>query len=41
VTINPGEQLETAIAFDVPVGAAPVSILVHGAPVGPGIDLPL
>jgi hypothetical protein len=41
VTINPGEQLETAVAFDVPVGAAPVSILIHGQPVGPGVDLPL
>ncbi|MDT5326452.1 MAG: hypothetical protein QOF25_3604 [Mycobacterium sp.] len=41
VTINPGEQLETALAFDVPVGATPVSILVHGEPVGPAVDLPL
>jgi hypothetical protein len=41
VTINPGEQVETAIAFDVPVGAAPVSILVHGDPDGAGVDLPL
>jgi hypothetical protein len=41
VTINPGEQVETAVAFDVPVGAAPVSILVHGEPGGAGVDLPL
>jgi len=41
VTINPGEKVETAIAFDVPVGANPVSILVHGEPVGPAVDLPL
>jgi uncharacterized protein DUF4352/uncharacterized protein DUF2510 len=41
VTINPGEQVETAIAFDVPAGAAPVSILVHGEPAGPAVDLPL
>ena len=41
VTINPGEQVETAIAFDVPVDAAPVSILIHGEPGGAGVDLPL
>jgi hypothetical protein len=41
VTINPGEPVETAIAFDVPVGATPVSILVHGEPVGPAVELPL
>jgi hypothetical protein len=41
VTINPGEQLETAIAFDVPVGTTPVSILVHGEPGGAGVDLPV
>jgi cytoskeletal protein RodZ len=41
VTVNPGEQVETAIAFDVPVDASPVSILVHGEPGGAGVDLPL
>jgi hypothetical protein len=41
VTVNPGERVETAVAFDVPVGASPVSILVHGEPGGAGVDLPL
>ena len=41
VTINPGEQVETAVAFDVPAGATGVSILVHGEPGGAGVDLPL
>jgi hypothetical protein len=41
VTINPGEQVETAVAFDVPVGTTPTSIQVHGEPGGAGVELPL
>jgi hypothetical protein len=41
VTINPGEQVETAVAFDVPVGTIPTSILVHGDPDGSGVELPV
>jgi cytoskeletal protein RodZ len=40
-TINPGEQVETAVAFDVPVGTTPTSIQVHGEPGGVGVELPL
>jgi Domain of unknown function (DUF4352)/Protein of unknown function (DUF2510)/Mid2 like cell wall stress sensor len=41
VTINPGEQVETAVAFDVPVGTTPTSIQVHGEPGGAGVELPV
>lgn len=41
VTINPGEQLETALAFDVPVGTTPTSIQLHGVPGDPGVELPV
>jgi hypothetical protein len=41
VTIDPGEQLETALAFDVPVGTTATSIQLHGLPGDPGVDLPL
>ncbi len=40
-TINPGEQLETALAFDVPVGTTPTSIQLHGLPGDPGVELPV
>ncbi|OFJ55589.1 DUF2510 domain-containing protein [Mycolicibacterium grossiae] len=41
VTIEPGEVVETAVAFDVPVGTVPTSIEVHGIPGGAGAELPL
>jgi hypothetical protein len=41
VTINPGEQVETAIAFDVPVGTTASSIIVHGEPGGAGSEIPV
>jgi hypothetical protein len=41
VTINPGEQVETAIAFDVPVGTTASSIIVHGEPGGGGAEIPV
>jgi hypothetical protein len=41
VTIEPGQQVETAVAFDVPVETTPTSIQVHGEPGGVGVELPL
>ncbi|MDQ1536601.1 MAG: hypothetical protein QOE58_994, partial [Actinomycetota bacterium] len=39
--INPGEQVETAVAFDVPVGTTATAIEVHGEPGGAGVELPV
>ena len=41
ITINPGEQLEVALAFDVPVGTVPTSIQLHGDPGSAGVELPV
>jgi hypothetical protein len=41
VTINPGQVVETAVAFDVPVGTTPTSIEFHGVEGGTGVDVPL
>jgi hypothetical protein len=41
ITINPGDQLETALAFDVPVGTTPTSIQLHGLPGDAGVELPV
>jgi Domain of unknown function (DUF4352) len=41
VTINPGDQIEVTVAYDVPVGTTPNSIEVHGLPGGTGAELPL
>jgi uncharacterized protein DUF4352/uncharacterized protein DUF2510 len=41
ITINPGEQLEVALAFDVPIGTVPTSIQLHGDPGSAGVELPV
>jgi hypothetical protein len=41
VTVNPGEQVETAVVFDVPVGTVPTGIQIHGEPGGAGVEMPL
>jgi hypothetical protein len=41
ITIDPGAQLEVAIAFDVPIGTVPTSIQLHGDPGSPGVELPV
>lgn len=41
ITINPGEQLEVALAFDVPIGTVPTTIQLHGDPGSPGVELPV
>jgi hypothetical protein len=41
ITIDPGEQLEVAIAFDVPVGTVPTTVQLHGDPGSPGVELPV
>ncbi|MDT5070208.1 MAG: hypothetical protein QOK02_6363 [Mycobacterium sp.] len=41
ITVNPGEQLEVALAFDVPVGTVPTSIQLHGVPGSAGVELPV
>jgi hypothetical protein len=41
ITIDPGEQLEVALAFDVPVGTVPTSITLHGDPGSAGVELPV
>jgi hypothetical protein len=41
ITINPGEQLEVALAFDVPIGTVPTTIQLHGDPGSAGVELPV
>jgi hypothetical protein len=41
ITIDPGAQLEVALAFDVPIGTVPTSIQLHGDPGSPGVELPV
>ena len=37
----PGDTAGVAIAFDVPPGTSPESLEVHGAPMSPGVQVPL
>lgn len=39
--LNPGDQADVGLAFDVPPGSVPETLEVHGDPVSPGVDLPL
>jgi hypothetical protein len=39
--LNPGDQADVGLAFDVPPGTVPETLEVHGDPVSPGVDLPL
>lgn len=41
VIVSPGETLETAVAFDVPVGTVASGIIVHGIPGMAGGELPV
>jgi hypothetical protein len=41
ITVDPGEQIEVALAFDVPVGTVPTTIQLHGDPGSPGVELPV
>jgi hypothetical protein len=41
ITIDPGAQLEVALAFDVPVGTVPTTIQLHGDPGSAGVELPV
>jgi hypothetical protein len=41
VIVSPGETLETAVAFDVPVGTVASGIIVHGVPGMAGGELPV
>jgi hypothetical protein len=41
VDVNPGNQVETSVAFDVPPGTVPESIDLHGDPGSAGVELPL
>jgi archaellum component FlaG (FlaF/FlaG flagellin family) len=41
VSINPGDSVEVPVAFDVPVGTEPTTIMVHAVPGGTGVELPL
>jgi hypothetical protein len=41
ITVNPGEQIEVALAFDVPIGTIPTTIQLHGDPGSPGVELPV
>jgi hypothetical protein len=41
ITVNPGEQIEVALAFDVPIGTVPTTIQLHGDPGSAGVELPL
>lgn len=41
VSISPGEVVETAIAFDVPIGTVASGIVVHGVPGMAGGELPV
>jgi hypothetical protein len=39
--LNPGDQAQIALVFDVPPGTVPDAIEVHGDAVAPGTDIPL
>ena len=39
--LNPGDSIDTAIVFDVPVGTEPVSIELHGGPFSKGVTVAL
>jgi hypothetical protein len=41
ITIDPGAQLQVALAFDVPVGTVPTTIQLHGDPGSAGVELPV
>jgi hypothetical protein len=41
ITIDPGAQLEVALAFDVPIGTVPTTIQLHGDPGSAGVELPV
>jgi hypothetical protein len=41
ITIDPGTQLEVALAFDVPIGTIPATIQLHGDPGSAGVELPV
>lgn len=41
VTMNPGDVIDTAVAFDVPAGTVATAIELHGIPGGAGAELPL
>lgn len=39
--LNPGDQADVAVAFDVPPGTTPEAIELHTDPLSPGIQVPL
>ncbi len=39
--LNPGDQVDVAVAFDVPPGTTPEAIELHTDPLSPGIQVPL
>lgn len=39
--VAPGDQVETPLVYDVPMGTEPDSILLRADPVSPGVQLPL
>jgi len=41
IGVNPGDQADIAVAFDVPPGTAPEAIELHGDPMSPGVEVPL
>lgn len=41
VGLNPGDQAEVAVAFDVPPGTTPEAIELHADPMSPGVEIPL
>jgi hypothetical protein len=41
LNIDPGDDVEVPVAFDVPVGTTPNSVSVRGILSGQGVELPL
>nr|MCH9733802.1 DUF4352 domain-containing protein [Actinomycetes bacterium] len=41
VELDPGDQADTAVVFDVPPGTDPEMIELHADPLGPGVEVPL
>ncbi|MGB3351253.1 MAG: DUF4352 domain-containing protein [Mycobacterium sp.] len=39
--LNPGDQADVSVAFDVPTGTTPESIELHADPISPGVEVPL
>ncbi len=39
--LNPGDQVDVGLAFDVPPGTVPEAIELHADPMTPGIEMPL